>query len=46
MGTASAMTDCAILQVDKRAMIEALYREHDFSGRFVDYLLARNIRHE
>jgi CRP-like cAMP-binding protein len=46
MGTATAMTDCAILQIDRRAMIEALHREHDFSERFVDYLLARNIRYE
>ncbi|HET9407562.1 MAG TPA: Crp/Fnr family transcriptional regulator [Candidatus Sulfotelmatobacter sp.] len=46
MGSATAMTDCAILRIDKRAMIEALHREHKFSDLFVAYLLARNIRYE
>jgi len=46
MGTATAMTNCSILQIDKRTMMEALHREHDFSDRFVAYLLARNIRYE
>jgi CRP/FNR family transcriptional regulator, cyclic AMP receptor protein len=46
MGTAMAMTACEILRVDKKAMIEALHREHTFSDIFVAYLLARNIRYE
>jgi len=46
MGSATAMTDCAILRIDKKAMIEALHREHKFSDLFVAYLLARNIRYE
>jgi len=46
MGSASAMTDCEILRVDKKAMMEALHREHAFSDMFVAYLLARNIRYE
>ena len=46
MGSATAMTDCAILRIDKKAMIEALHREHEFSDLFVAYLLARNIRFE
>ncbi len=46
MGSATAMTDCAILRIDKKAMIEALHREHEFSDLFVAYLLARNIRYE
>jgi CRP/FNR family cyclic AMP-dependent transcriptional regulator len=46
MGSAVAMTECAILRVDKRAMIEALHREHALSDMFVAYLLARNIRYE
>jgi CRP/FNR family cyclic AMP-dependent transcriptional regulator len=46
MGSASAMTDCELMQVDKRAMIEALHREHAFSDMFVAYLLSRNIRYE
>jgi CRP-like cAMP-binding protein len=46
MGSAVAMTACEILRVDKKAMIEALHREHTFSDIFVAYLLARNIRYE
>ena len=46
MGSATAMTDCAVLRIDKRAMMDALHREHAFSDLFVAYLLARNIRYE
>jgi CRP/FNR family transcriptional regulator, cyclic AMP receptor protein len=46
MGSAVAMTACEILRVDKKAMIDALHREHTFSDIFVAYLLARNIRYE
>jgi CRP-like cAMP-binding protein len=46
MGSATAMTDCAILRIDKKAMMEALHRERAFSDLFVAYLLARNIRYE
>ena len=46
MGSAIAMVDCAILRIDKKAMMEALHREHAFSDLFVAYLLARNIRYE
>jgi CRP/FNR family transcriptional regulator, cyclic AMP receptor protein len=46
MGSAIAMTDCAVLRIDKKAMMKALHREHAFSDLFVAYLLARNIRYE
>jgi CRP-like cAMP-binding protein len=46
MGSAAAMTDCELLRVDKKAMMEALHREHSLSDMFVAYLLARNIRYE
>jgi CRP/FNR family cyclic AMP-dependent transcriptional regulator len=46
MGSAAAMTDCEILQVEKNAMMEALRRERALSEMFVAYLLARNIRYE
>jgi CRP/FNR family transcriptional regulator, cyclic AMP receptor protein len=46
MGSASAMTDCATLKIDKKAIVGALHREHAFSDVFVAYLLARNIRYE
>ena len=46
MGSATAMTDCAVLRIEKKAMMQALHREHTFSDLFVAYLLARNVRYE
>jgi CRP/FNR family cyclic AMP-dependent transcriptional regulator len=46
MGSATAMTDCRVLRIDKGAMMQALHREHALSDLFVAYLLARNIRYE
>jgi len=46
MGSATAMTDCELLRIDKKAMMLALHREHTLSDLFVAYLLARNIRYE
>ncbi len=46
MGSATTMTDCEFLQIDKKAMMLALHKEHTFSDLFVAYLLARNIRYE
>ncbi len=46
MGSASAMTDCELMRVEKKAMIEALHREQSLSDMFVSYLLQRNIRYE
>jgi CRP/FNR family transcriptional regulator, cyclic AMP receptor protein len=46
MLTATAMIDCELMRIDKKAMMEALHREHEFSDMFVAYLLTRNIRYE
>jgi CRP/FNR family transcriptional regulator, cyclic AMP receptor protein len=46
MGSSVALTDCSLLRVEKKAMVDALHREHTFSDLFVAYLLARNIRYE
>lgn len=46
IGSAAAMTDCELLQMEKKAMMGALHREHALSDVFVAYLLARNIRYE
>jgi CRP-like cAMP-binding protein len=46
MGSASAMTDCEIQRIDKKAMMAALHREPAFSELFVAYLLKRNVRYE
>jgi CRP-like cAMP-binding protein len=46
MGSAAAMTDCEVLRVEKKTMMDALHREPALSEMFVAYLLARNIRYE
>ena len=46
MGSATAITSCDILRIDKTTMMEALHRERKMSDMFVAYLLARNIRYE
>ena len=46
MGSAAAMTHCELLRVEKKAMMDALHREHALSDMFVAYLLARNVRYE
>jgi CRP/FNR family transcriptional regulator, cyclic AMP receptor protein len=46
MGSATAMTDCTVLRIDKKAMMQALHQEHALSDLFVAYLLTRNIRYE
>jgi CRP/FNR family transcriptional regulator, cyclic AMP receptor protein len=46
MGSAAAMTDCQLLRIEKKAMMDVLHREHALSDMFVSYLLARNIRYE
>jgi CRP-like cAMP-binding protein len=44
--SATAMTDCAVMKIDKKSMVEVLHREPAFSELFVAYLLARNVRYE
>ena len=44
--SATAMTDCSVMKIDKKSMNEVLHREHAFSDMFVAYLLSRNIRYE
>jgi CRP/FNR family cyclic AMP-dependent transcriptional regulator len=44
--SATAMTDCSVVKIDKKSMVEVLHREHSFSDMFVAYLLSRNIRYE
>src|SRR5882672_8657396 len=46
IGSAAAVTDCTVLRIDKKSMMQALHREHTFSDMFVAYLLARNVRYE
>ena len=44
--TATAITDCALLRIEKAAMMAALHERHDFSEFFIAYVLSRNIRYE
>ena len=44
--SATAMTDCSVMRIDKKAMTKALHEEHEFSDLFVAYLLTRNVRYE
>jgi CRP-like cAMP-binding protein len=44
--SATAMTDCSVMKIDKKSMVEVLHREQTFSDMFVAYLLTRNIRYE
>ncbi len=46
MGSATAMTDCTVMRIDKNVMMQALHRQHTLSDMFVAYLLTRNIRYE
>jgi CRP/FNR family cyclic AMP-dependent transcriptional regulator len=46
LSSATAITNCSVMKIDKKSMMEVLHREHAFSDMFVAYLLARNIRYE
>ena len=46
MGTATAITPTTVLVIEKSEMIRVLHGEHEFSDRFIAYMLARNIRVE
>ncbi|MCU1270886.1 MAG: Crp/Fnr family transcriptional regulator [Acidobacteriaceae bacterium] len=46
LSSATAMTDCSVMRIEKHSMMEVLHREHAFSDMFVAYLLTRNIRYE
>jgi CRP/FNR family cyclic AMP-dependent transcriptional regulator len=46
MFSATAMTDCSVMRIEKKSMMEVLHREHAFSDMFVKYLLTRNMRYE
>ncbi len=46
LGTASVMSECSILRLEKSRMIRLLHEEPAFSELFVAYLLSRNIRIE
>ena len=46
LATATAMTECEIMRLEKATMISVLHEEPAFSEMFVSHLLARTIRVE
>lgn len=46
MGSAIAATQTTALVIDKTEMMRVLHTEHEFSDRFISYMLTRNIRIE
>ncbi|MFZ3369768.1 MAG: cyclic nucleotide-binding domain-containing protein [Candidatus Sulfotelmatobacter sp.] len=46
IASASAMTDCDLLRIEKKAMMLSLHREQTLSDLFVAYLLMQNIRYQ
>jgi CRP-like cAMP-binding protein len=44
--SATAMTDCSVMKIDKKSIVHVLHKEHAFSDMFFAYLLRRNIRYE
>jgi CRP/FNR family cyclic AMP-dependent transcriptional regulator len=46
MATATTIARTTMLVIEKTEMIRVLHEEHEFSDRFIAYMLARNIRVE
>jgi CRP-like cAMP-binding protein len=46
MATATAMTKCAVVRIEKRVMIRLIHGRHEVSEWFLAHLLSRNIRYE
>ena len=46
MATATTIAPTIVLVIDKNEMIRVLHGEHEFSDRFIAYMLTRNIRVE
>jgi len=46
LGTATALTDCSVVRIEKSAAIRVLHDQPAFTELFLAYLLSRNIRIE
>jgi CRP/FNR family transcriptional regulator, cyclic AMP receptor protein len=44
VATASAISPCLLLKIDRKEMVRVLHQEHSISDIFVSHLLARNAR--
>jgi len=46
MATATAITDCGLVRLERKLMVRLLHERHEISEVFVTHLLSRNIRYE
>ena len=46
MSSATALTDCVLLHIERKTMVHAMSLEPKLSAMFVKYLLKRNIRYQ
>ena len=46
MCSATALTECMVMRIGEKSMMEVIHHERAFSDMFVAYLLTRNIRYE
>ena len=46
LSTATAVTSCSVMEIEKREIIRVLHEEHAFPDRFVSHLILRNLRLE
>jgi CRP/FNR family transcriptional regulator, cyclic AMP receptor protein len=46
IATATTIAPTTVLVIEKKEMIRALHEEHEFSDRFIAYMLSRNVRVE
>jgi hypothetical protein len=46
MCSATTMTECTVMRIAKKSMMDVIHKEREFSDMFVAYLLMRNIRYE
>jgi CRP/FNR family transcriptional regulator, cyclic AMP receptor protein len=44
MGSAAAMAPTTVLAIERNEMVRVLHGEHEFSDRFIKFMLSRNIR--
>jgi len=46
MATATAITDCSLIRLERRLMVRLLHEQHEISESFIAHLLSRNVRYE
>ena len=46
IGTATAITDCTLVRIEKPLMARMLHEQHDISEMFITHLLSRSLRYE